>query len=309
MVNMSHFEISGGIRMGNYRKIVYRTTLRTGIISVVNVRSCGHYVVGNEWEDPRFVKPFLQFFWGVKGRGNFRCGDRSWQLPPEHVCCYFPGDYHEITPLGSEWEYYWFTCDGPYLDILRAGFSLQREACYAGKCPVELFHQLEQELRDIGRGGCFRAGATAYRILALAAAADNLSLNDPVNAFRELVAEHYGDGSLSVNEICEILGIHRATLARQVEKHLGMSAREYIIAYRIQKALKLLCESSRPIKEIAEACGFNDYNYFGKVIRKHLGRSPAELRRNSAGELLPAPMVHPSSGGRSNSSLKTGTVS
>ena len=34
---------------------------------------------------------------------------------------------------------------------------------------------LEQELRDIGRGGCFRAGATAYRILALAAAADNLA--------------------------------------------------------------------------------------------------------------------------------------
>ena len=43
--------------------------------------------------------------------------------------------------------------------------------------------------------------------------------------------------------------------------------------------MQMLHESAVSVKEIAEATGFSDQNYFGKVFLKRLGKTPTQMRR------------------------------
>ena len=75
------------------------------------------------------------------------------------------------------------------------------------------------------------------------------------------------------------LGVHRSTLNRVVTEQFGCSPQEFLISYRIQTALRLLYETQLSVKEIAEASGFRDQNYFTKAIVRRLGKTPTGLRK------------------------------
>ena len=65
----------------------------------------------------------------------------------------------------------------------------------------------------------------------------------------------------------------------------GMSPNEYLISLRIEKAQQLLLNSSTPVYEIAEECGFYDINYFIKVFTKYKNITPAKYRKNKKSKL------------------------
>ena len=224
-------------------------------------------------------KPFMELFWGKSGKGLFQYKKQKWLLQPGWVCCYLPGDYHDIQALTTGWEYYWLTIEGPYLKTIIDAFNFKRQAYHAGSCPIELFMQLRNELKELSMGGAFRAGATAYRILSLAAAAENKPQDNLIKKFRDIIAENFANPEFDITHISNKLHVHRSTLNRQINRQLGVSPQEYLLSFRVQTALHLLCDSPQSIKEIATATGFSDPNYFGKVIKKRVGCPPVNLRQ------------------------------
>ena len=46
----------------------------------------------------------------------------------------------------------------------------------------------------------------------------------------------------------------------------------------LEKAEKLLCETSLSITEISFLCGYSDSNYFSARFSKHFGKAPSDLR-------------------------------
>ncbi len=64
-------------------------------------------------------------------------------------------------------------------------------------------------------------------------------------------------------------------------KEVGRSIVDYVLDRRIDEAKRLLIEGTTPLVQIAEAVGFNDYNYFSRVFKKRSGYSPTEYRRRS----------------------------
>ena len=53
-----------------------------------------------------------------------------------------------------------------------------------------------------------------------------------------------------------------------------MTPNEYINRLRINQAKELLTNTDMSVFEIAEAVGFSDQNYFGRVFKKQTGTSP-----------------------------------
>lgn len=258
---------------------IYRPYSAGTIHALIHVRSAGHYVTGPGWSDGYVRKKFLELFWGVRGEGEFRREETSWILRPGEVCFYFPGELHDIQRRSPVWEYYWLTIDGANLPELIERFQLPRESRYAGSCPVDLFENLIQEIRSCSRRGEFCAGADAYKILSLAMAGSDTANRELCDAFETLVRECYRDPELSVERISRELKVHRSTLHRVVSAHFGCPPQEFLISYRIQNALRLLYDTRDRIQEIAEATGFRDQNYFARMLRFRLGKSPSELRR------------------------------
>ncbi len=54
---------------------------------------------------------------------------------------------------------------------------------------------------------------------------------------------------------------------------------EYLTAYRIEKACRLLLETDLTVTEVAYSCGFGDLGYFIKTFKKHTGKTPGKYSK------------------------------
>lgn len=68
------------------------------------------------------------------------------------------------------------------------------------------------------------------------------------------------------------------TLSALFMNRCGVSVGKYIERLRMEKAEKLLCETSLSITEISFLCGYSDSNYFSARFSKHFGKAPSDLR-------------------------------
>ncbi len=79
--------------------------------------------------------------------------------------------------------------------------------------------------------------------------------------------------------LCEEFQIGKTTLCKIARDNYGEGIAEHIRNLRIRHAEQLLTDSRElSVAEIAEKCGFSDYNYFITVFRKSTGMPPGEYR-------------------------------
>lgn len=93
------------------------------------------------------------------------------------------------------------------------------------------------------------------------------------NYIRENVSDE-----ISNTEIGAIFGYHPFYVSRMLKDRKGMTLRQYIIAYRLKCAKRLLELSTKSAAEIAEECGFTDASYFAKTFKAAFGMTPKEYR-------------------------------
>lgn len=117
------------------------------------------------------------------------------------------------------------------------------------------------------------SGVTARRSTETLAVDDQAVLK-AMNAIRN----HACDGIL-VDEVARIAGVSRSVLQRRFRRELGRSVHEELVSCRLQRAMKLLAETTLPVAEIAEVSGFNHAEYLGVVFKARTGRTPAAYRR------------------------------
>ena len=129
--------------------------------------------------------------------------------------------------------------------------------------------------------GCYRARVSAMfklEILKLLETVDDGAL--PARMVEELdayIRENSGE-EISNTEIGAIFGYHPFYVSRILKERKGMTLRQYIIAYRLKAAKKLLEVSGKTVNEIAEELGFTDASYFTKVFKGEVGETPKEYR-------------------------------
>lgn len=93
----------------------------------------------------------------------------------------------------------------------------------------------------------------------------------------EYLAFNYGQ-NITVDGLAHDLGYHRTALYKLFKRHTNMSPSEYILNYRLDKALSLVKRTDLRFKTIAIQCGFNDQTYFFRVFKKKYKRTPKQIR-------------------------------
>jgi AraC family transcriptional regulator of arabinose operon len=92
-----------------------------------------------------------------------------------------------------------------------------------------------------------------------------------------LLISSYGK-QIKVSDVAKAVGISRNYLDEIFKKEMGVSPKEFLMKYRIEKASSLLSSTSNPIGLIAEEVGYSDPMTFSKVFRSRRGMSPTEYR-------------------------------
>ena len=84
---------------------------------------------------------------------------------------------------------------------------------------------------------------------------------------------------MSLDELSRHVGLSRRQLERLFQKHVHCVPTRYYLELRLARARQLLLQTTRPIVDIAFACGFVSAPHFSKCYRDHYGIPPREERR------------------------------
>lgn len=83
---------------------------------------------------------------------------------------------------------------------------------------------------------------------------------------------------LTLKAQAELLKVNASYLSSLFKKETGMTLTEYVNRKRVEHAIFLLNSTSMQIQTIAEYCGIPDVNYFTKMFKKIIGKTPKEYR-------------------------------
>lgn len=95
---------------------------------------------------------------------------------------------------------------------------------------------------------------------------------------RDVIEPQLGNTELSVDDICQLIGMSRTTLHMKLTALTGMPVRLYLRKLRLRKAQELLATSPMNISEVAYAAGFGDPRYFSRVFAEEFGITPGNYR-------------------------------
>ena len=86
------------------------------------------------------------------------------------------------------------------------------------------------------------------------------------------IEENISNPEANIDRMAEASAVSRATLNRRLRSLMGVSAARLLLEARMNRATALLADGTRPVAEVAEACGYTDPYYFTRVYKKHTGK-------------------------------------
>jgi len=95
------------------------------------------------------------------------------------------------------------------------------------------------------------------------------------------------DMELSLKDLSTLAAMSITHFTRQFRAVMGLSAHQYVVQRRIERAKYLLGRTQEPIAQIAHGCGFSHQEHLSGMFRRHVGETPAQYRRCRRGMARP----------------------
>lgn len=96
------------------------------------------------------------------------------------------------------------------------------------------------------------------------------------NTLLWLVDNYYLESPVTL--MIERSGLSPSTFSRRFRKETNLSAKDYVIAVRIEEAKKLLESSDLTVDEIGRKIGYEDTSFFRRVFKRKTSLTPAKYR-------------------------------
>jgi LacI family transcriptional regulator len=83
---------------------------------------------------------------------------------------------------------------------------------------------------------------------------------------------------VSVDRVAEEVALSRRSLEKRFRDTIGRTILEEIQLTRLERAKRLLLETTYPISKVSEIAGFGSAGYFIQFFQKHVGKTPRKYR-------------------------------
>ena len=109
--------------------------------------------------------------------------------------------------------------------------------------------------------------------------------NEIVRKAVEYIEDNYAKSHLKVTDISKYVNVERGYLYTLFKKYLSISPKDYIVKYRLTRAIDLLNNTDLPMEIIAYSCGYQDPAVFSKAFKKMYRIAPSKYRNSSRGAM------------------------
>ena len=92
------------------------------------------------------------------------------------------------------------------------------------------------------------------------------------------IYEHYNE-PITLDQMVAACYANKSEFCRLFKATLHQTPFDFLLHYRIQQSLPLLCRPELTITEIATTVGFSGASYYSEVFRKYTSCSPTEYRK------------------------------
>ncbi len=148
--------------------------------------------------------------------------------------------------------------------------------------PEELFgrENVFDILMQLKRGDAVRAWLTSVAVRMNEKLRDRgkLSIKGFVKEAMEFVKDNYSDPDITIETVCDNLGVSTSYFSTTFKKDLGVTFITYLTNVRMNAAASLLEREDEKTCVVAMKVGYSNPNYFSYAFKKHFGISPSRYR-------------------------------
>ncbi len=161
----------------------------------------------------------------------------------------------------------------------------QDDALTKSKMTETLFPHLKKEYRSLPLISKRKIQAAAH-VLEVCASYEQLksfatTLESNLTARIEEFVQQNIANNLKIETLCRHFHCSRKEFYSIIKGAYNCTPAEFVKLRRLKFACELLKTTNNSISKIGALCGIEDYNYFSKVFKKHLGVSPREYRNSN----------------------------
>lgn len=102
--------------------------------------------------------------------------------------------------------------------------------------------------------------------------------NDHVLKILRYIDAHTNE-RLSLADISEKINLSREYTANIFKKEMGKTLTEYVNERKMLLAKEMIMSGELTLEEISNRLGYNNYNYFSRLFKKHFSMTPIHMRK------------------------------
>ena len=97
---------------------------------------------------------------------------------------------------------------------------------------------------------------------------------------KKILDENFKE-DISIEKMAELFGYSAVYLSRLFKRETGVSAGQYLIGIRMEKAAELLRKTDMKIIDVAHQVGYGDELHFQKLFKNKTGKTPGAYRKDT----------------------------
>jgi AraC-like DNA-binding protein len=240
-----------------------------------------------DWVRRRFSTCNFSFI--LRGTGEFRRKGKTWKVKAPCVLTQWPGEvpiYGPQKPNGT-WDEVFLIYDARSMGLLRRrGFVMEKRPIWKIDNLEGVLAQLE-ELRMLSHAPqpalvVDHVDRVCERMIleSLLPARPRPEIVQEEAPFRiEALLRRNPEKEFDFEQLAGTYGLSSSSLRRQWNRSFAVPPQRYLLDLRMQKARRLLIESSSRVGEIARQVGFEDILYFSRRFHLSTGLAPSAYRK------------------------------
>lgn len=102
---------------------------------------------------------------------------------------------------------------------------------------------------------------------------------DPIMLRASSLIQKHAFQTIDLKQIAAALGLSPSQFTQKFKASYGMTPIQHLTAIRLEKAKRLLTETTLTLEQISESIGYQNGYYLNRIFKKHMNVTPATYRK------------------------------